>query len=178
MRVERARKFHEFAVVVLAETADGCPCGVLEADELTAFVECFAGGVIAGATDACVLESRFFHHEFCVAARDGKRQKRRFDVRVRKPGSGEVAFEMVHAVSRNVQVAGETFGKACANEERSHEAGTRGVGYCVDVLEFDSSFLDGGFGNGGNLLQVRTGGNFWDNATIKGVFVNLAIERV
>ena len=68
MRVERAREFHKFAVVVFTEAADGCACGVLEANELTALVECFAGGVIAGATDACVLESRFFHHKFRVSA--------------------------------------------------------------------------------------------------------------
>ena len=58
MRVERTREFHKFAVVVFAEAANGCACGVLETDELAALVECFAGSIIAGATDACVLESR------------------------------------------------------------------------------------------------------------------------
>ena len=85
---------------------------------------------------------------------------------------------MVHAVSRNVQIAGEAFGKACTDEKRSHEARASGVGDCVNVLELDARFLDGCFGDGRNLLQVCTGCNFRDNATVEGVFVNLAIERV
>ena len=59
---------------------------------------------------------------------------------------------MVHTVSRNLQVAGKTLCKTSSHEQWTHKAGPRGVGDGVDVLEFDSRFLDGGFCNRGNLL--------------------------
>ena len=87
-------------------------------------------------------------------------------------------FEVVHAVSGYVQVAGESFCKACAHEERSHEAWTRGISDGVDVLEFDAGFFYGGFGDGGNFLQVSAGGNFGNDSSVECVFVDLAVERV
>ena len=87
-----------------------------------------------------------------MSARNGECQERRLDFRVREPRGGKVTFQVVHAVGRNLQVACEPLCKACSHKEGTHKAGPRGVGDGVDVLEFDSRFLDGGFRNRGNLL--------------------------
>ena len=50
--MERARKIYKLAVAIFAEAADGCACGVLEAEQFSALVEGFAGGIVAGAADA------------------------------------------------------------------------------------------------------------------------------
>ena len=85
---------------------------------------------------------------------------------MREPRGGKVTFQVVHAVSRNLQVAGKALCKACAHKEGTHKAGARGVGDGVDVLEFDSRFLDGGFRYRGNLLQVRSCCNFGNDASV------------
>ena len=176
--VERPREFYKVAVAVLPEPADGGARRVLEAQQLAALVERFAGRIVTGTSDARVLESRFFHHEFRVPARNGEREERRLDIGIAEPGGGEVAFQVVHAVGRDLQVAGEAFRKTGTNEKRSHESRSGGVGDGVDVLELDAGFLDGGFGDGGDLLQVGACSDFGDDTAIQGVFVYLAVERV
>ena len=90
--MECPREINELAVAVFSEAADGCAGGILEAEQLAALVESFAGGVIAGATDAGVLETGFFEHQFRVSTRNGERQERRLDFRVREPRGGKVTF--------------------------------------------------------------------------------------
>ena len=111
-----SREVYELAVVPLGELADGRSCGVLEADKFATFVEGFSGGIVAGAADACVLESGFFQDEFRVPARDCEREERRLDIGVAEPGGREMAFEVVHAVCRDSQVAGKPLGEARTDE--------------------------------------------------------------
>ena len=92
VNVECSRKVDELAVAVFTEAADGGSGGVLEPEQLAALVESFAGGVIAGASDASVLETGFFEHQFRVSTRNGECQKRRLDFRVREPRGGKVTF--------------------------------------------------------------------------------------
>ena len=89
-----------------------------------------------------------------------------------------MAFQVVHAIGRNLQVAGQALRKTSTYQERSHKARARGIGNGVDILQFDTGFLDGRFCNGGNLLQMGACRNFRDNSSIKGVFVNLTVKRV
>ena len=81
----------------------------------------------------------------------------------------DVAFEVVDGDERLAESPGQGFGVADADEQGTGEAGAFGDGDRVHVRHGDVGFAEGGIDDGDDGAEVLAGGEFGDDAAVRGV---------
>ncbi len=172
-------------IAVGGEFVDHRTAGISEGEEAGDFIVGFAGGVIAGATDAGVgklagaiggLVLHFVNHG--VAAGNDQADGGKFGAAI-AGGAGfekdgvDVAGEMVHGDERLAQREGESFSVSDADEQSADQAGTLGDGDGIEVLQSDAGLLDGFADDRDDLAEMFAGGEFRDDSAVFSVNFDL-----
>ena len=87
-------------------------------------------------------------------------------------------LDVVYLVKRFVVNDGEGAGGEGADEQRADQAGRVGDGDGVDVVPGAISVRQGFFDDRVDNFQVAAGGDFWDDAAVFGVDVDLGIDHI
>ena len=89
-----------------------------------------------------------------------------------------MSLDVVYLVKRLIVNDGEGASSESADEQRADQAGRIGDGDGVDIVPGAICVRQGFFDDRVNNFQVAAGGNFWDNAAVFGMDVDLGIDHI
>ena len=87
-------------------------------------------------------------------------------------------LDMVYFVKRLIVNDGEGAGGKSADEQRADQTGRVGNSDGVDVVPCAIGIRQSFFDDRVNNLQMAAGGNFWDDAAVFGMDVDLGIDHI
>jgi len=89
-----------------------------------------------------------------------------------------MSLDMMYFVERLIMNDGEGAGGESADEQRADQAGRVGNGDGVDIIPGAAGIRQSLFNDRVDNFQVAAGGNFWDNAAVFGMDVDLGIDHI
>ena len=87
-------------------------------------------------------------------------------------------LDMMYLVERLIVNDGEGAGGERADEQRADQAGRVGDSDGVDIIPGAAGIRQSLFNDRVNNLQMAAGGNFWDDAAVFGMDVDLGIDHI
>ena len=142
------------------------------------FIENFADGVIASATDDMKVVVVLHIYNLRMAAGNDEGEERKFRFVATQPVGVDVRFEMMGRVKRNVVKNGGSAGGEGADKKGADEAWGMSDGNGVNVGPIELSVSEGLVKDGVDGFDMRTSGNLGNNAAVGGMNIDLRNDDV
>lgn len=142
------------------------------------FIENFADGVIASATDDMKVVVALHIYNLRMAAGNDEGEERKFRFVATQPVGVDVRFEMMGRVKRNVVKNGGSASSEGADKKGADEAWSMSDGNGVNVGPIELSVSEGLVKDGVDGFDMGASGNLGNNATVGGMNIDLRNDDV
>lgn len=149
-----------------------------KAENFGDFVKTFAYGVVTRAADDFEMIVAFHVDNLGVTTTDNGCKKRELWIVTAEPVGVDVGFEVVSRIERLVVKDGEGAGGKGADEEAADEARSMSDGDSVDAVDSFIGVTERLFDDWIDGLDMAAGGNFWDDAAVFGVDIDLRHNNI
>jgi hypothetical protein len=172
----RLAESESVGVALCGEAADVRAAGVRQSEGFGALVESFAGGIVNGLPKDSHAVRRIYTGNLGVSAGNKEAKVRKSGRSMGNTGlpdevSEDVRLQVIYGYEGAAQGEGQPLGEGCADEEGSHQSGAESDGNGKEVGAADGGLPEGFGNNGEDILLVRTGGQFGDDAAVSAVYV-------
>ena len=149
-----------------------------ETENFGDFIENFADGVIASATDDMKVVVALHIYNLRMAAGNDEGEERKFRFVATQPVGVDVRFEMMGRVKRNVVKNGGSASSEGADKKGADEAWGMSDGNGVNVGPIELSVSEGLVKDGVDGFDMGASGNLGNNATVGGMNIDLRNDDV
>lgn len=173
------REFVFFGVTFFGSLGDGRAARIGETEDFGDFVENFADGVIVGCADNFEVVVVLHEDNLRVPTRYDESDEGEFGIlAAREPVGVDMGFQMMNGIKGLVVENSKGAGSKSADKEGAKKS--RGVSYSdgVDILNFEVGLREGLIDNGEDCFDVRTSGDFGNDAAIGLVNVDLRDDDI
>ena len=147
------------------------PAGVGEAQRPGHLVKGLARRIIDGVAEDVVVGVVLHFHDVTVAAGGHKAEEGGLQLRVGQVEGGDVAPQMVHGHQRLVCRIGQPLGEVHPHQNGPDEAGRKGHGHGIHVVDGLARIQQGLFHGGADELAVAAAGDLRHDAAVQRLFL-------
>ena len=174
---QSAREHKGVAVAFGCRAVDGGTARVVEAEQAGDLVVGFTCGIVEGCTEQTHIGGNISHlQDFGMTARNQQRTQTTgasirqqvgavFGAVILEQTNANVGDQVVNAVEGLAGGNSQGFGRRDTHHEGTGQAGARGHGDSIYLVEGNACFGEGRFEGGNHGVQVGAGGNFRDHST-------------
>jgi hypothetical protein len=168
------RKVEHAVAAFFGEHRERRPAGIAQAEQFGGLVEGFPRRVVLGFAENAVPTDTRYLDQHGVAARHLQRHEREVRGSVLECRGEQMALQMMHADHRNTPGIAQRTGNGGADEQRSDQARTRGIGNPFNGLRIEAGLGQGSFDHRQQPLDVVARRKFRHHAPVRGMQRHLA----
>ena len=167
-----------FGVAGLGGVGHAGAAGVGQAQRPGHLVKGFAGRVVHSVAQNVVVGVVQHFHNVAVAAGGHEAEERRLELRVGEVKGCNVSPQVMHGHQRFARRVGQPLGKVDAHQHCADEAGCKGDGHSVHVVDGLTGVQQGLFDGGADELAVAAAGDLGHNAAVERLFFHTGGDDV
>ena len=170
---QRARQRNGLWVALARQLLDRRTARIAEPEQLGGLVESLAQRIVDRGREAAIFAHPLDQQQLAMPARDEQQQIGEFERRIGQPRAQRVAFEVVDREQRLPARHRQRLGAHQADHHPADQAGPRGRGDRIALVERDISLLEHRRDEGREPVGMRARGDFGHHAAIGRMFLVL-----